>query len=81
MKKIISILCAAALVLSLAACGNTDAGTTTGGKQEDTEYSNSTVTGQVTNIDDSQVTLTLGELTEREAPGQPGQDGQAPSDG
>ena len=53
MKKLLSILCAAALTLSLAACGST---------AED--YSGQTLTGQVTAIDGSAVTLQLGELTE-----------------
>ena len=53
MKKLLSILCAAALTLSLAACGST---------AED--YVGQTLTGQVTAIDGSAVTLQLGELTE-----------------
>ena len=53
MKKLIAILCAAALTLSLAACGST---------AED--YVGQTLTGQVTAIDGSAVTLQLGELTE-----------------
>ena len=53
MKKLIAILCAAALPLSLAACGST---------AED--YVGQTLTGQVTAIDGSAVTLQLGELTE-----------------
>ena len=53
MKKLLSILCAAALTLSLAACGsNTE------------DYAGQTLTGQVTAIDGSAVTLQLGELTE-----------------
>ena len=80
-KRTIALLCAAAMVLSLAACG-------TG------EWSGQTLTGQVTEIDGSTVTLQLGELTEGGAPGdQNGQNdtnsqndkntptGQAPSDG
>ena len=70
MKKLLSILCAAALALSLAACGST---------AED--YSGQTLTGQVTAIDGSAVTLQLGELTENagtppEMPG--GSDAQTP---
>ena len=53
MKKLLSILCAAALTLSLAACGSTTE-----------DYSGQTLTGQVTAIDGSAVTLQLGELTE-----------------
>lgn len=77
-KRTIALLCAAAMVLSLAACG-------TG------EWSGQTLTGQVTEIDGSTVTLQLGEMTEGGAPGdqdgqnsqdgQPDRTGQAPSDG
>ena len=80
-KRTIALLCAAAMVLSLAACG---AG----------EWSGQTLTGQVTEIDGSTVTLQLGTLTEGGAPGdqtgqndpnsqdgQPDRTGQAPSDG
>ena len=52
MKRIISILCAAAMLFSLAACSNS------------TDYSNRTVTGQVTAIDGTKVTLQLGQLSE-----------------
>lgn len=77
-KKWTSILCAAALTLSLAACGAQTAGTS---------ESQGTLTGQVTEVDGSQVTLLLGTLNENEngsgtAPdgtpdGDPGQGGQA----
>lgn len=53
MKKWIAILCTAALTLSLAACG---------GKTVQ-DYSNQTLTGQVTAIDGSIITLLLGELS------------------
>ena len=53
MKKLLSILCAAALTLSLAACGTSTE-----------NYAGQTLTGQVTAIDGSAVTLQLGELTE-----------------
>ena len=53
MKKLLSILCAAALTLSLAACGSSTE-----------DYAGQTLTGQVTAIDGSAVTLQLGELTE-----------------
>ena len=53
MKKLLSILCAAALTLSLAACGSSTE-----------NYAGQTLTGQVTAIDGSAVTLQLGELTE-----------------
>ncbi len=77
-KRTIALLCAAAMVLALTACGS---GT----------WSGQTLTGQVTEIDGSTVTLQLGELTEGGAPGaqtdqsdtdtQTDQTGQAPSDG
>ncbi len=68
-KRTIALLCAAGMVLSLAACG-------TG------EWSGQTLTGQVTEIDGSTVTLQLGTLTEGGAPGdQDGQDGQTDQTG
>ena len=71
MKKLLSILCAAALTLSLAACGST---------AED--YVGQTLTGQVTAIDGSAVTLQLGELAEdTNTPPDGGSDAQAPPDG
>lgn len=57
MKKILSILCVAAMVVSLAACGKA-----TG----NSAYAGSTITAEVTAITDSTVTLQLGELTESE---------------
>ena len=51
MKKLLSILCAAALTLSLAACGSSTE-----------NYAGQTLTGQVTAMDGSAVTLQLGEL-------------------
>ena len=71
MKKLIAILCAAALTLSLAACGST---------AED--YVGQTLTGQVTAIDGSAVTLQLGELTEdANTPPDGSSDAQTPPDG
>ena len=71
MKKLLSILCAAALTLSLAACGSTTE-----------DYSGQTLTGQVTAIDGSAVTLQLGELTEdTNTPPDGGSDTQTPPDG
>lgn len=52
-KKIRSLFCAAALTLSLAACG---------GKTSD--YSGQTITGEITDIDGTAVTMQLGELSE-----------------
>ena len=49
MKKLVSILCAAAMALSLAACG----------ARADTAYAGQTVTGKVTALDGTSVTLAL----------------------
>ncbi len=57
MKKIISLLCTATLIFSLSACG------------KKSDYAGTTVTGKVTSVKDSTVTLTLGELTESEGDG------------
>ena len=71
MKKLLSLFCAGALIASLAAC-STQSGTA--------DYSGQTVTGQVTQVEDSSVTLQLGELTEESGPNQGGApSGQAPS--
>ena len=59
MKKLISILCAGAMLLSLAACG----------AKADTTYAGQTITGKVTALEGTSVTLALGELTENAAPG------------
>ena len=64
-KKLMALLCAAAMTVSLAACG---AGT-------DTTYAGQTLTGRVTAMDGTAVTLALGELPEDAAPA-----GGAPSD-
>ena len=66
MKKLISILCAGAMLLSLAACG----------AKADTTYAGQTITGKVTALEGTSVTLALGELTEDAAPG--GGDSQQP---
>lgn len=57
-KKLLSLLCAAAMLLSLAACGT----------KADTTYAGQTLTGRVTAVDGTTVTLALGELTETSAP-------------
>lgn len=64
-KKLIALLCAAAMAVSLAACG---AGT-------DTTYAGQTLTGRVTAMDGTTVTLALDEPAEDAAPS-----GGAPSD-
>ena len=57
-KRWISVLCAVAMTFSLAACGAQSA------TQQDTE---TTLTGQVSAIDGSEITLLLGTWTEGEA--------------
>ena len=59
MKKFVSILCAGVMLLSLAACG----------AKADTAYAGQTITGKVTALEGTSVTLALGELTENAAPG------------
>ena len=63
MKKLVSILCAGAMLLSLAACG----------AKADTTYAGQTITGKVTALEGTSVTLALGELTEDAAPDGNGQ--------
>ena len=62
MKKTISLLCASAMVLSLAACGSSRTESNT-----DTAYADTTVIGQVTAINGNSVTLQLGTLSESDA--------------
>ena len=73
-KKFVSLLCAVAMALSLAACG----------ARADAAYAGQTLTGRVTAVDGSTVTLALGELTEDAMPsgGAPtgGSDSQQPSE-
>ena len=45
-KKILSLFCAAALTLSLAACGS-----------KTSDYSGQTITGEITDIDGTAVTM------------------------
>ena len=56
-RKTCSILCAAALALSLTACSNT-------AETNSEQVTEETVTGQITAIDGNSVTLQLGELSE-----------------
>ena len=72
-KKIRSLFCAAALTLSLAAFGS-----------KTSDYSGQTITGEITDIDGTAVTMQLGELS---AGGMPSHDvsdssdsGQTPPD-
>ncbi len=59
MKKLLSVLCIAALILSMAACG------------KKSDYADSTVAGKVTAVKNGTVTLQLGKLTENENGGTP----------
>ena len=65
-KKGIALLCAVALAASLAACSSQESDTT--------ETETTTLTGQVSAIDGSQVTLLLGTLTEQDASAPDGSD-------
>ena len=65
-KKIRSLFCAAALTLSLAACGS-----------KTSDYSGQTITGEITDIDGTAVTMQLGELS---AGGMPSHDVSDSSD-
>ncbi|MGN1399761.1 MAG: hypothetical protein ACI4WG_07175 [Erysipelotrichaceae bacterium] len=53
-KRILSLICASTLMLSLAACGS----------KETTDYSGQTLYGKVIEISDNTVTVQLGEWTE-----------------
>ena len=53
-KMLISLLCTAAMVFSLAACG----------AKADTTYAGQTITGKVTALEGTSMTLALGKLTE-----------------
>ena len=65
-KKIRSLFCAAALTLSLAACGS-----------KTSDCSGQTITGEITDIDGTAVTMQLGELS---AGGMPSHDVSGSSD-
>ena len=70
-KPILSVVCASALAFSLAACGSGN----------DTGSNNTTVTGQITELSGTSVTLQLGELSQGEQPGgAPSSDSSAPSE-
>ena len=72
-KKIRSLFCAAALTLSLAACGS-----------KTSDCSGQTITGEITDIDGTAVTMQLGELSEGDMPSHDVSDssdsGQTPPD-
>lgn len=93
MRKRIGIFCMAAVLVLGSGCGteSTDTGSEAGteiSSEQESDYSNTTVTGKITAMSGNEVTLQLGELTESEAPdGAPdsenqngeGQNGGAPS--
>ena len=74
-KRLLSLLCAAMLVSFTACSTNTD-------DSDEIEYVNTTVVGEVTAIQNSTVTIRLGELTENEYyPGEmPEMSGETPRD-
>lgn len=75
MKRILTILCSVVMVVSLSAC-STESSTDS---KDSTDYSNQTLTGQVTSIDGTEVTLQLGELSMPEKPeGDDQTDGKTP---
>lgn len=61
MKKLISLLCALAMILSMMGCQQQSEPTESTNAED---YRNTTLTGKVTAIDGTTVTLQLGELTE-----------------
>lgn len=69
MKRITAVLCALAMLLTLAAC-----------TKKNTDYSNQTLIGKVISIDGTNVTMQLGELSTQEGMQQPAElgDGQTP---
>ena len=88
MKRITMMTCAVAMAVTLAACStanstedsqtdNTTQETTVNTATANTEYAGTTVVGQITAIDGSNVTLQLGELTEPDM-GEQKPDGETP---
>ncbi len=72
MKKALAFICSAAVALSFAGCGN---------KAEAQSTDLSEITGQVTEIDGTEITLQLGELSENSQPSQPPTDKPSDSEG
>lgn len=79
-RQILALLTALAFVFCLASCGGTAGGSSSGTQAEATVYTSTTITGEVTAIDGSSVTLQLGELTEAENPADGGTDPGAMAD-
>ena len=67
MKRIVAFLCTAAMVLLLVACSNSSKDSNS--SDSGTDYSNQTLTGQVTSIDGTKITLQLGELNAQDMQG------------
>lgn len=86
MKRMIAVLCSAAMIFSLAACSDSIEGSdslvgaesseSVDNAADETDYSNQTLTGQVTSIEGTKVILQLGELSAQEMQGEPGQPGE-----
>ena len=57
MKRITALLCIASMTVLMTACA-----------EKGTDYSNQTLTGKVTAVDGTKVTMRLGELSEQETP-------------
>lgn len=74
MRKRIGIFCMAAVLVLGSGCGteSTATGTVTESEvtaEQESDHSNTTVTGKITAMNGNEVTLQLGELSEGEAPG------------
>ena len=71
MKRLVTLMCAAAIILSMTACSqNTVSSAAESSAAESSTstsaYASTTVAGEVTAVDGSTVTVQLGELTENE---------------
>ncbi len=64
MNKVISVFCCIAMLFGLSGCGSSSTSSST--VASTTDYSNSTLTGEVTAISGNTVTLTLGTISENE---------------
>lgn len=85
-RKIAALLCAAAVVCSFAACGESgkessaviSAVFSSAASSINTQYSSRSLTGQVVSVGEDEIALLLGELSESGAPMGEGTGGQAP---
>ena len=82
MNKVLSLLMVSSMTFTLIACGNTQTDTVTDTEAEESKdekvYIDTTIYGQVTAINDSQVTMQLGELSESTASDTAPGDGNEP---